>query len=478
VIARSIAVVSGKGGAGKTMLAVAITHELALRSRTLIVDLDAFNRGLSGLLRNGKKIADVPAPDFFSGGEESEGWSLLEVAPNVVTLTYPDITRAQRQRVESLSIADLTADLEIYITRIRDRSGCEEVVLDCHGGPDMLSFAAVSACSQSILVSEPDRITFYGTLHFLRRMAEDCPSVRPDIRLVFNKVMPAFSERYLKRFYDAEIKDLFRGEALLAVVPFEAYLSKEFERFPFVTQVYPYSQLAGKARAMVRKLRLDGECAAGTSSQKNKGLWPKMLTGSGRFVPRFMNLEATTSFTAPALVVVVLIAALSTMSGPLNVLSDYALIMATMISLWFVEVMLVNWVSVLDRIFTRQIRLRRFLSAASSYFLVEATGLMLAVLAGSTTEYACYLAGNHGAQAAARTATGTELSALDPLRISGLASFLFSSIAFWVAYNLAIRTVIAIWHEKRYVEGSLRALACLSGIFAAGLVVLVSFHMP
>jgi len=241
MIDRSVAVVSGKGGAGKTMLATAIARELALETRTLIMDLDVFNRGLTGILRQGKKIADVPEPEFLAGGDQDDragsGWSLIEVAPNIVTLRYPDVTHSQRQQIERLSISALSGQLSAYIGQLMAISSSNIVVLDCHGGPDMLSFAAVSVCTHSILVSEPDRITFHGTLHFLRRMAEDCPSLSPDIRLVFNKVTPAFSERYLRKFYDRDVKELFQRRELLSVIPFEAYLGREFERCPFVTQI-------------------------------------------------------------------------------------------------------------------------------------------------------------------------------------------------------------------------------------------------
>ena len=467
MITRSVAVVSGKGGAGKTMLAMAITRELALRSRTLIVDLDVFNRGLSGLLKQGKKIADVAKPEFFPGGEDNGGWSLIEAAPNVVTLCYPDITRAQRQGVETRSIEELAADLEGYIKQLLELSNCTETVLDCHGGPDLLSFAAVSACSQTILVSEPDRITFYGTMHFLRRMAEDCPSVRPDVRLVFNKVMPAFSERYLKRFYDSEVKDLFRGQDLLAVVPFEAYLSKEFERFPFVTQFYPFSQLAGKARGIVRELRIGEERAAGQSPGKVNGVWPRALSGGGRFVPRFMNLDGTTSFTAPALTATALIAIFAPRNSPSE---HHALAAAGVISIWFVEVMLVNWLNVFDRIFTRQFRLRRISTALPVFFLAGTAGLFLAGLAGwAVNDLYERAIGRTGVDPTVNPGSG-EAPALT------LAALLFCAVALWVVSNLIVRTIIVIWHERRYLEGMVRALGCVSGILAGGgMIALVHF---
>ena len=470
MIERSVAVVSGKGGAGKTMLAMAITHELAIQSRTLIVDLDVFNRGLSGLLRQGRKIADVPMPDFLACAEgecDSPGeWSLIDAAPNVVTLRYPDITRWQRQRIESLSIAELSEKLDQYIGQLVALSGCHNVLLDCHGGPDLLSFAAVALCKYTILVSEPDRITFYGTLHFLRRMAEDSPTVHPDIRLVFNKVMPAFSERYLRRFYDANVKDLFHSNDLLAIIPFEGYLSKEFERFPFVTQVYPFSQLAGKARTIVRDLHL--LTGPGELSEAGKAAgWLAKIVGLGvTLVPRFMNLDATTSFTAPALVAMVIVALLASGTAWADKINIYLAVVAVLISVWFVEVMLVNWLNVLDRTFTKQIRLRKFASTVSVFILEEGVGLFLAsVPAGGVIYIVLSVQGAGGisfAKAVSRLAPS-----LGPAGLATIAICIYVAIAVWVLYTLIIRSIIAIWHEHRYFEGILRVLGWTSGIVGA-----------
>lgn len=60
-----IALVSGKGGVGKTMLSVAIAKELALSNRTLIIDLDFFNRGLTGLMEDQETMCEIDKPGFL-----------------------------------------------------------------------------------------------------------------------------------------------------------------------------------------------------------------------------------------------------------------------------------------------------------------------------------------------------------------------------------------------------------------------------
>jgi len=136
-------------------------------------------------------------------------------------------------------------------------------------------------------VSEPDKITLYGTLNFVRRLNEVIDQ-KPDIRLVFNKVVPAFSVRFLERFYEEHLKFQFDGRELLAIYPLEIRITKEFEKTPFITTVYPTSQLAEKTRLLL--YRLLGYDGASRSSRTSifcradhlfhwyyMGRWPRFL---------------------------------------------------------------------------------------------------------------------------------------------------------------------------------------------------------
>jgi cellulose biosynthesis protein BcsQ len=276
-----ISIASGKGGVGKTMLTVATADELSRQSKTLVVDLDFFNRGLSGLFREwlplergGMKPLTIDRPDFLQPPTsdstalepkiEDQPWELWQVAENLFHIHFPDTSNREDDAVERGSeggsrperIALLTTELEKWLLGLASQFGFKAIVLDCHGGPDPLSFAAAIVADHTLLVSEPDRITLHGTLNFLRKLWRVCGEQSPDVRLVFNKVIPKFNVFFLKRFYNDNLRKEFYDDALLAVFPMEMYLTKEFEQTRLLTESYPHSALARKTRLMLRDLLL------------------------------------------------------------------------------------------------------------------------------------------------------------------------------------------------------------------------------
>ena len=241
------------------MLAVAFAKELSLSNRTLIIDLDFFNRGLTGLMGSGVKICDVPRPSFLTRDDlqeslNTEKWSISQVSDNLFHLVYPDLLPDEMNKFETLDTDLLEQSLKRFIQEVREQCGCDCVVLDCHGGPDNASFAACRIADYALLISEPDRITFYGTLNFLRQLQRVRDHDKPKLYLVFNKVVPAFSALFLRTLYDRLIRKHFSGRPLLAVFPLEVYLTKEFEKTPFLTTVYPWSWLAKKTQILIYDL--------------------------------------------------------------------------------------------------------------------------------------------------------------------------------------------------------------------------------
>jgi MinD-like ATPase involved in chromosome partitioning or flagellar assembly len=241
-----LAVASGKGGVGKTMISVACAYELSLSVPTLLIDLDFFNRGLSGLLRERREVGLVARPRYLDASHAPPvaPWRVVEVAANLFHVAYPDLVPDELLRFEARTAESICAELRDFIVRAAALCAARAVVLDCHGGPDQTSFAATLLARHTLLISEPDRITLHGTLNFLRQLHRGADPSGSDVRLVFNKVIPAFRTRFLHRMY----------ATLLAIFPLELPLTKAFEETPILTSVYPHSLLAKKTRVLLADL--------------------------------------------------------------------------------------------------------------------------------------------------------------------------------------------------------------------------------
>ena len=91
-----LAVASGKGGVGKTMLTVACAYEFSLGGATLVIDLDFFNRGLSGLFRGRRDVGLIARPRFLDAVDAppSVPWQIVEgsavglLVGDVLNLTF------------------------------------------------------------------------------------------------------------------------------------------------------------------------------------------------------------------------------------------------------------------------------------------------------------------------------------------------------------------------------------------------------
>jgi cellulose biosynthesis protein BcsQ len=385
-----IAVVSGKGGVGKTMLAVALANELSRECKTLLFDLDFFNRGLTGLLASlQSQIVNkaVNAPQFIKQREDNI-WSIAEVSKNVFMVYYDDLVRSETDFLETHDTAELSKELLVYVEYLLKEASCEFAVLDCHGGPDNTSFAACAIATEAILVSEPDKVTLHGTLNFLRMLRQNIPDMSPHIRLAFNKVVAAFSSIFLTNFYDQYLRKEFAGNDLLAIYPLEIYLTKAFERMPFLTWAYPQSQLAIKTRLVLyelfhseKEVHLPPQVAALTAVERfmaryYMGRWPRLLDldFTLTLIAVFSLLLYVVNYYDQLLPNVVDIQFLSVDRD-----TGYGLIGVEITVLWAISVIISNWSRELDIFFTYKCRSRDFMMAGATWLILVGISSGLAI---------------------------------------------------------------------------------------------------
>ena len=203
----------------------------------------------------GNDVEHIEPPPFIDTTDRTAWWA-KRIANNLYTISFPDVTSFETKSLEPRSLDELAQSLRSWIGYLCEKLGCKAVVVDCHGGPDALTFAAVKVADKSLLVSEPDRVTMYGTLHFLRTL-DKLEIERKNVHLVFSKIVDAVGPTFLWRLYKEHLADYFDGKPLLAAFPLELYLTTSFENHPLVTEDYPQSMLARKTQVMLGDLFID-----------------------------------------------------------------------------------------------------------------------------------------------------------------------------------------------------------------------------
>ena len=264
----TVAMVSGKGGTGKTTLSVALAQELSKSGQVLLVDLDFFNHGLEGLLagegRRGANGTPGAAKDDAADAELGR-WARVDVDRNI-SCVYRDEDAGKGvgamgngwEPTGTRSLDDIRRRLEALIASWTVNVGCDFIVMDCHGGPDMLSLAACQVATHAICVAEPDRQSVHGTLNFvgMLRGAGDGPC--RGLGFVFNRVDTRFSAQFLVRFYEGRLAKAFENRELLGIFPHEDCVAATAgQRPPVPTKWYPFALMARKVEILVRVLLKD-----------------------------------------------------------------------------------------------------------------------------------------------------------------------------------------------------------------------------
>jgi prepilin-type processing-associated H-X9-DG protein len=266
-----LCVASGKGGVGKTSLSLCIAREISKAKKVLVIDLDYFNRGATGLLRDqvdaiseGYSLIELlPLYGHYQpelGPEDGAppiGLERVHRHPDLILCPCPELFQPIIQGIHDQPITELADALEFLIAWLGLAHGFGCVLIDAHGGPDPLSFAAAQVADHTMLVTEPDKVTLYGTLNFLailRQQQLDLRSTR--LHLIFNRVSSHFSARGLEGVYRRELVDLF-DSPLLAMVPFDEEVFEHFGETPLITDLFPNSLFARKIASIVRRLLLE-----------------------------------------------------------------------------------------------------------------------------------------------------------------------------------------------------------------------------
>lgn len=169
---RTIAVLSGKGGTGKTSISAAIGYILAhCGFKTLLLDLDFFTKGATFFLCKGypanvaKSLSQLFTQNCEIAGTRSMVMPSSFSRGNLFLL--PSVTESEKAQAHfSLSqefgeIKEFTARLVAIIEHLKQNEAFDYVLLDTRGGTDYTSVGAAFAAGSFILVSEADKPSWH-----------------------------------------------------------------------------------------------------------------------------------------------------------------------------------------------------------------------------------------------------------------------------------------------------------------------------
>ena len=210
----TIAILSGKGGTGKTSIAVAIGYLLAhCGFKTLLIDLDFFTNGSTFFLCKGYADQNTKSmSELFSNNVDFNG-----VQPFVVPSSFsmgnlfllPSITELERSdkqfalSAEFEKVHDFSARLKALITELRKTYLFDYVLIDTRGGTDHTSAGAAFAAESFVLVSEADKPSWHMgelLLSSVRKTKGQNGLYAEQVGFILNKVNlpPRVIESYLQ----------------------------------------------------------------------------------------------------------------------------------------------------------------------------------------------------------------------------------------------------------------------------------------
>ncbi len=261
----SLALVSGKGGVGKTTLATNMSWLLGTSgSKVLIVDLDFQNLGATGLFSALYRLPDTNVRDLLS----TPGALTGDAAPIArITETVSFLPAAFEKGGPGSSQPAVTADAVARMQQLLPQlfdvlhkwHGFDCFVLDCHGGIDPISIAAAGVCDLTLLVTEADTVTFSGTLGLLDSYTENyADDERPVVEYVINRLPPKYRWRDLDDIYRGYMAGhmgrFSQAREILAYIPSEDFLADSFGDYPFQVELAPDSLFARKLELVICRL--------------------------------------------------------------------------------------------------------------------------------------------------------------------------------------------------------------------------------
>ena len=244
-MATVISIVSGKGGAGKSLLTAVLGRALAREGeRALLVDMDIFVRGLTVLLFGFKR------PDRMDGSTTVS--DLLGVFATSSKNKKPVASELDQYMIQRFfecdvlpAVDNISAPLDYDDKNLSDEEFCElcvlkliasaekkydYILLDNRAGMDSLIAATCKNAKIVLTVAEDDDVGRQTNVNLIRFLQS-----RKQVRVVYTIINKG---RNIRTYSDVELRSRQRHEfSMLGVIPFDLDILEEFGSDRFWTSI-------------------------------------------------------------------------------------------------------------------------------------------------------------------------------------------------------------------------------------------------
>ena len=257
-----IALLSGKGGVGKTTILANLGKELSKEpSRVLLVDSDFFTQGLSFSMAKGKYSFGFSLEDIISNRgqtvlEPSEETMFFKISPGLYLLPSLKGSFDSRtaRRIED-NLRGRLRELRKVLKTIKETYGFDYILIDTRSGSSFLSVFPALVSDEFWVVTEEDIVSQEISNVLIKMIHEYADEEKMETTLgafLVNKslITSVAEAQALIAFFE---RNVFRARCE-SIISLNVKVRRAFLDQKFPIDAYPSSVFSGEIRALSGKL--------------------------------------------------------------------------------------------------------------------------------------------------------------------------------------------------------------------------------